>query len=573
MMPYTKRKPHYNTTTTLIDYILNDDKTDNGLLTSSLNCSVDFAAKEFKNNNIKWKAKGNRVAYHLVQSFHPDDPITPEQANELGKRLCEELYGEFQCVIATHIDRRHIHNHIAINAVSVNGRKLEDRLANKNEGIYGYKVVSDRLAKEYGCFVLPAQTISIHKNKDYYYEYKAQSWKETIKADIDRIKTKCSSIDEMYEELIALGYDITNGKHPAIKAVGMKKYARFYKLGAGYDIEELKEYFGEQEQPKDIKNLAEINVNVTNFNEIRVLKAKESRIAILITSKAAQNGKYGLYQKTRYEEIKRFYQLKAELDTIASMDINSYEELSSNIEQLRREIKGVNTEIQKIKNENKDILKSAEKAQDYIRLYKIKEYADYYKSIDKDYELPVEAKVFIKIQDELNINTTNEAYAIIDNARNVRLELHQMKSSVLELQRQLNKLDTLKEEQLIKTELFIHNIKFGGNRIDYENSTDDKWCVKLPYCSEYMFIEKSQTTFNNKYQYYTIFLVDDKKYNIYTEDEIKELIQNNKDKNKKDDKNDIPPSMLTMKGTDIENMVLDNKAIVTQQYNKENIEE
>lgn len=190
MMPYTKRKPHYNTATTLIDYILNDDKTDNGLLTSSLNCSVDFAAKEFKNNNIKWKTKGNRVAYHLVQSFHPDDPITPEQANELGRRLCEELYGEFQCVIATHIDRRHIHNHIAINAVSVNGRKLEDRLANKNEGMYGYKVVSDRLAKEYGCFVLPAQTISIHKNKDYYYEYKAQSWKETIKADIDRIKNK-----------------------------------------------------------------------------------------------------------------------------------------------------------------------------------------------------------------------------------------------------------------------------------------------------------------------------------------------------------------------------------------------
>lgn len=93
-------------------------------------------------------------------------------------------------------------------------------------------------------------------------------------------------------------------------------------------------------------------------------------------------------------------------------------------------------------------MKSAEKAQDFIRLYKIKEYADYYKSIDKGYELPVEAKVFIKIQDELNINSINEAYAIIDNARDVRLELHQMKSSVLELQRQLNKLDTLKEEQI-----------------------------------------------------------------------------------------------------------------------------
>jgi len=66
-----------------------------------------------------------------------------------------------------------------------------------------------------------------------------------------------------------------------------------------------------------------------------------------------------------------------------------------------------------------------------------------------------------------------------------------------------------------------------------------------------------------------MFLVDDKKYNIYTEDEIKEISQNNKDNNKKDDKNDIPPSMLALKGTDIENMVLANKTIVTQQYNKD----
>ena len=56
---------------------------------------------------------------------------------------------------------------------------------------------------------------------------------------------------------------------------------------------------------------------------------------------------------------------------------------------------------------------------------------------------------------------------------------------------------------------------------------------------------------------------------IITEDEIKEISQNNKDNNKKDDKNDIPPSMLALKGTDIENMVLANKTIVTQQYNKD----
>lgn len=559
-MPYTKRKPHYNTASTLINYILDDEKTDGGLLTSSLNCSVDLAAQEFKNNNDYWKSKGNRVAYHLVQSFHPDDPITPEQANEIGRRMCEELYGDFQCVIVTHIDRAHIHNHIAINSVNLKGRKLEDRLANAKEGIYGYKTVSDRLAKEYGCFVLPEQKINIRKNKDYYYEYKTQSWKETIKADIDMLKEKCTCIDDLYKELIGLGYDIKNGKHPAVKAVGMRKYARFYKLGEGYDIEELEEFFGSREEPRKITDLADINMNVTNFNEVRVLKAKESRMAILITSKYAQNGKYSEYQKTRYEEIKRFYQLKEELEMMDKLNINSYSDLNHRIEYLRREIKASNSEIQKIKIENKEVLTNAEKAQDFIRLYKVKEYAEYYQSIDKDYKLPTEVEIFLKIQEELNISTIDEAHSVINAARDLRLEINEMKSNVLDMQRELNKLDTIKEEQLVKSNLFIHNIKFGGNRIDYENSTDDKWCVKLPYTDEYMYIEKSQTTFNHHNQYYTMFLIDDKEYEIYTESEVQ------KNWNKKADEKENLKSSYKMKGTDIEKYVLDKKIELAKQY-------
>lgn len=559
-MPYTKRKAHHNTASTLIEYITNKDKTDEGLLVSSLNCSVDLAAQEFKNNNTHWKSKGNRVAYHLIQSFHPDDPITPEQANEIGRRMCEELYGDFQCVIATHVDRGHIHNHIAINSVNLKGRKLEDRLSNTKEGIYGYKSVSDRLAKEYGCYVLPEQKITIHKNKDYYYEYKAQSWKETIKADIDMLKEKCSSIDDLYEELIGLGYDITNGKHPAIKAVGMRRYARFYKLGAGYDIEELEEYFGNKIEPRKITDIADIEMNVTNFNEVRILKAKESRTAILITSKYAQNSQYSEYQKTRYAEIKRFYQLKEELEIMDKLDINSYGDLSERIEYLRKEIKSSNSEIQQLKNENKDMLTNAEKAQDFIRLYKAKEYAEYYQSIDKDYKLPTEVEVFLKIQKELGITTTGEAHDIIDTARDVRIEINKMKSDVLDMQRELNKLDTLKEEQLVKSDLFIHNIKFGGNRIDYANSTDDKWCVKLPYTDEYIFIEKSQTTFNHKNQYYTLFLIDDKKYNIYTEEEVQ------KNWNKKPDEKQELHVAYQLSGTDLEEYVQTRKEEVAKMY-------
>ncbi len=45
--------------------------------------------------------------------------MTPEQAHELGKKLAFEYTGgKYEYVVATHIDKGHIHNHIMINAIS-----------------------------------------------------------------------------------------------------------------------------------------------------------------------------------------------------------------------------------------------------------------------------------------------------------------------------------------------------------------------------------------------------------------------------------------------------------------------
>ena len=136
-MPVTKREPHYGTPQNLIEYIL-DEKNygDKVGIASSINCNVETALLEFKDIQKKYEMQGNRVAYHIIQSFSPKDNITLEQANEIGKRLCEELYPNFQCVISTHVDKGHIHNHVAVNAINLDGRKLEDRLSNSKEGLY-----------------------------------------------------------------------------------------------------------------------------------------------------------------------------------------------------------------------------------------------------------------------------------------------------------------------------------------------------------------------------------------------------------------------------------------------------
>lgn len=107
-------------------YIENPDKTDGQMLVSGYNCepqtaSIDFemtAVLAHKARNLKRKRSTN-LAYHLIQSFSPKDAVTPEQAHELGKKLAFEYTGgKYEYVVATHIDKGHIHNHIMINAVS-----------------------------------------------------------------------------------------------------------------------------------------------------------------------------------------------------------------------------------------------------------------------------------------------------------------------------------------------------------------------------------------------------------------------------------------------------------------------
>lgn len=543
-MPYTKRVPHYGSPKELISYIL-DEKNDGEKVAvkSAINCKEDFALLDFMRTQNDFEMKGNRVAYHVIQSFSPNDNITPEQANEIGKRLCEELYPDFQCVISTHIDRGHIHNHIAINSISLKGKKLDDRLANPKEGLYGLSDVSDKIASEYGCYILPKRTFSKIKNKNYYYQYKEQTWKQKIKEDVEDLILKCSSIEEMLEELSILGYDVKRGKNIAVKITGMQKYARLSTIDKKYSEQNLYNYYKTQNNII----LDGIKVSKTKFNNQLLSKAKESKIALEKSMLSTEGKIYSEYQKTRYQEIKRYYKLKQQLEYLDKYNIKSFEDIENEIQIKREQIKSLNKELKKNKKEYDEVIERTEKAQDYIKLFKEYQYLTSYKEMYPDYILPIEVEIFLDLQSELNISSVDEAKQIIINSKSERIEINKTKKEVLELQRELNHLDTIKEEKLSNSNLFIHNIKFGGNRIDYKKSNDESFCVNLPYTKEKIYIPKKYTAFNEKYQYYTMFLVDDKEYEIYNQDD--KLIGN-------------------ITGTELEKYVLDKKNEIDKGYSE-----
>ena len=112
-----------------IEYILNPEKTKNQTLTSGHklnavnNAFFEMSLTRRLATNIKrtveQKTTEEVLARHIIQSFDPADNLTPEEVHEIGRQTALEFLGEdYEFVIATHVDKDHLHNHIIFNATS-----------------------------------------------------------------------------------------------------------------------------------------------------------------------------------------------------------------------------------------------------------------------------------------------------------------------------------------------------------------------------------------------------------------------------------------------------------------------
>ena len=142
-----------------VAYILNPTKTDGGRLVSAHGCDPATAAAEMLLTRRQYLDAGGWVpgndkevlAYHIRQAFKPGE-ITPEDANRIGRELAERFTkGRYQFIVATHIDRGRVHNHIIFAAVSEDaGRRFRDFLGTAK----AVRKISDRLCLENGLSVI-----------------------------------------------------------------------------------------------------------------------------------------------------------------------------------------------------------------------------------------------------------------------------------------------------------------------------------------------------------------------------------------------------------------------------------
>ena len=110
-----------------IDYVTKKEKTEEKLV-SGLHCEPETVKEEMQATKELWGKTDGRTYKHYVQSYHEDEEITPEQAHKNAIELAEhtKAWKGHEVLIATHIDKGHIHTHFIVNSVNYeNGHKLQ----------------------------------------------------------------------------------------------------------------------------------------------------------------------------------------------------------------------------------------------------------------------------------------------------------------------------------------------------------------------------------------------------------------------------------------------------------------
>ena len=206
-----------------IRYILNPGKTDEQLLTARLNCDPGLEAAQMLQTKRDCQKEHGVQYYHMIQSFRPGE-VTPELALQIAKEFAEEYLSEYEVVIATHVDRGHIHSHLILNSVNqVTGRKYESTPQTYYRQI---RAISDRLCREHGLSV-PEQSNSGHSLS--YIEWLRQSkgqptFRAMLEADLREAIEDANDLGHFYLLMEHKGYEIRHGSRLGFRLRGQERF-------------------------------------------------------------------------------------------------------------------------------------------------------------------------------------------------------------------------------------------------------------------------------------------------------------------------------------------------------------
>ncbi|MDO4852905.1 MAG: relaxase/mobilization nuclease domain-containing protein [Clostridia bacterium] len=313
----------------LIAYVCNPAKTSERVFVSCIGCERETAAKTWMETKRRYGKTDGIQAYHLIQSFRPDE-LTPELAHEIGNRFAEEYLDGYEVIVGTHTDRHHIHNHIIFNSVSDrDGTKYHSsRQTYFNE----IRTLSDRLCREYGI-----STVDEPQRKALtYIEWRMQkcgvkTQRELFDRDAEECLSLAMDVGSFYARMEDRGYTVRHGsKYPTFLPYGGERAYRVKQKGESMTEDNLAAYIdGAMSDPT-------FEVIMPRQKPVYVPRGKITGIHALILAWMHILGLINDGVKTQYyvspKELKRFTQLKEQEKYLRNHGIETAEQLKDRIE-------------------------------------------------------------------------------------------------------------------------------------------------------------------------------------------------------------------------------------------------
>lgn len=299
--------------------------------------------------------KSDIIAYHFRQSFKPGE-ITPEEANKIGYEFASRLLkGKHAFIVATHIDKHHIHNHIIWNSTTLDCTR---KYRNPIGSFRNIRKLSDLICVEHNLSTIVDPSKGSYSYNNWKNFVKKATSRDFIRADIDKIiKQKPKTFDEFLASLSSIGYEIKQGKNLSLRHPEQKKFVRLSSLGDEYSEDVLKLII------KGSKN--------HNLQKCNPANNKPS-LLIDIQKKMAEGKGKG------YEKFAESFNLKQMSKTVLYVQehgYKSYEALAADVEKKKNRVE----ELQAIIDKNNRQMDEIKELENRIIIYAkhSKVYAEY----------------------------------------------------------------------------------------------------------------------------------------------------------------------------------------------------
>ena len=434
-----------------LEYIQNPDKTEECVLVGSINCLPDTAFEQMEETKNIFHKTGKRQGYHVIISFSPEEKVTSEQAMYVLEHFAKDVLGDdYEAVYAVHTDREYMHGHLIWNSVSMTtGKKYNSP---KNNWKNHLQPITNKYCDELGLSIMPAEYSRNPKNISRDKWEKEMSMKDIILRDAKMCAYAAGNVEHFKYLMKRLGYVFKKDAWMEVQAPGFRYYHKLAKMDEMFSEDMLRHHVDMPWMAKPYFYSSDIR----GLHRAKLSPFQKKFYAKLYRLRVVEQKRFVVGGAKYAEDLKRFHQLQDEYLLLVNNDIKSIVELvdfigeqEEKIQQIedrqheiyresssrKRNIKSeeqyreyqmwhveVQEELDKLKQEKKDIKRQIQLAEDIIKedLYTAYYAVSVNEEIvaDRDVEIPGMEKEAVSEKDVAIEPETNVEVVNPDNNQN-----------------------------------------------------------------------------------------------------------------------------------------------------------